>query len=359
MHNPNFSDRAWPVNAWYVAARDVEVGRTLMPRTIAGKELVLFRRTDGKVAILDDACWHRLVPLSKGWLDGDRVVCGYHGLEFDPEGRCRHMPAQKTINPNARVRSYPVIEQDRFVWIWMGEPALADPAKVPDLHWNDNPNWTGDGELLHIGCNYRLIVDNLLDLTHETYVHGNSIGHISIVESPFEVTHSDHGVRVTRWMEGVEAPPFWAQQMEWRFGTRPDKVDRWQIIDFRTPGNFTLDVGVAVAGTGAREGDRSQGVNNVIMDLLTPETETSTHYFWSITRNYALRDLRISTLLRKSNGKVFDEDVHMLEAQQKAISAHPDKVFYDINIDAGAMHARRLIDHAIAREADLAGMEDA
>ena len=125
---------------------------------------------------LEDACWHRLVPLSKGRLDGDEVVCGYHGLVYNAQGRCTFMPSQETINPSACVRAYPVVERHRFIWLWPGDPALADPALVPDMHWNDDPAWAGDGKTIHVKCDYRLVVDNLMDLTHETFVHGSSIG---------------------------------------------------------------------------------------------------------------------------------------------------------------------------------------
>jgi phenylpropionate dioxygenase-like ring-hydroxylating dioxygenase large terminal subunit len=134
-----FSLADWPRNCWYAAAYDVELKRELMPRKIAGHELVMYRRRDGQPVALENACWHRLMPLSKGQIEDDDVACGYHGLVFNPEGRCVFMPSQKTINPAARVRSYPVVERHRFVWVWPGDPALADPDKVPDLHWNDDP----------------------------------------------------------------------------------------------------------------------------------------------------------------------------------------------------------------------------
>ena len=127
----------FPLNAWYAAAYDVEVRHALLPRTVCNQKLVLFRRTDGQVAALEDACWHRLLPLSMGRLEGDELVCGYHGLVYNSQGRCTHMPSQETLNPSACVRSFPVAEKHRFIWIWPGDPALADPALVPDMHWND------------------------------------------------------------------------------------------------------------------------------------------------------------------------------------------------------------------------------
>ena len=134
---------AFPLNAWYAAAYDVEVRHALLPRTICNEKLVLYRRTDGQVAALEDACWHRLMPLSLGRLEGDEVVCGYHGLVYNSQGRCTHMPSQETLNPSACVRSFPVAQKHRFVWIWPGDPAKADPALIPDMHWNDDPAWAG------------------------------------------------------------------------------------------------------------------------------------------------------------------------------------------------------------------------
>lgn len=338
--NPPF-----PMNAWYAAAYDVEVRRELLARTICGKKVVFFRRQDGSAAALADACWHRLLPLSKGRLEGDELVCGYHGLAFDPRGRCTFMPSQETINPSASVRAYPVVERHRFVWIWPGDPALADPAKVPDMHWNDDPAWTGDGKRIPVKCDYRLVVDNLMDLTHETFVHGSSIGNRAVAEAPFDVTHSDRFATVTRWMRDIDPPPFWAGQLG-----KPGTVDRWQIIRFEAPCTVTIDVGVAPAGTGAPEGDRSQGVNGFVLNTITPETETSCHYFWAFTRNYRLAEQRLTHELREGVSRIFREDEVILEAQQQAIDEHPDHEFYNLNIDAGAMWARRLIDRMVAAE---------
>lgn len=335
----------FPLNAWYAAAYDVEVGRALLARTICNQKVVMFRRTDGKPAVLADACWHRLLPLSLGRLEGDEVVCGYHGLVFDSGGQCTHMPSQETINPSACVRSYPVVERHRFVWIWPGDPALADPALVPDMHWNDDPAWAGDGKMIPVKCDYRLVLDNLMDLTHEAFVHGSSIGNRAVAESPFEATHGDRTATVTRWMRDIEPPPFWRAQLG-----KPGHVDRWQIIRFEAPATICIDVGVAPTGTGAPEGDRSQGVNGMVLNTITPETDGTCHYFWAFARNYRLGEQRLTHDLREGVARIFREDESILEAQQRAMDDHPDKVFYNLNIDAGSMWARRLIDKMIQAE---------
>jgi len=335
----------FPLNVWYAAAWDHEVKRDLLPRTICNQKMVFWRRSDGSVAAVEDACWHRLLPLSLGRLDGDDVVCGYHGLAFDGHGRCTRMPSQERLNPSACVRSFPAVQKHRFVWVWPGDPALADPSTVPDLHWNDDPEWAGDGKMIPVKCDYRLVIDNLMDLTHETFVHGSSIGNAAVAETPFVTTHGDRFATVTRWMTDIEPPPFWRGQLG-----KPGNVDRWQIIRFEAPCTIAIDVGVAPAGTGAPDGDRSQGVNGYVLNTITPETDGACLYFWAFARNYRLHDQRLTTELREGVATIFREDELVLEAQQKAIDANPGRPFYNLNIDAGSMWARRLIDRMTARE---------
>ena len=337
--------RPFPLNAWYAACWDADLRRELFPRTICNTRMVFYRRSDGGAVAMADACWHRLLPLSKGRLEGDVVVCGYHGLKFDPNGRCTHMPSQETINPSACVRTFPVVEKHRFVWVWPGDPALADPAKVPDLHWNADPAWAGDGKTIPVKCDYRLVLDNLMDLTHETYVHGSSIGNDAVAETPFDVTHGERTATVTRWMRDIEPPPFWAGQLG-----KPGNVDRWQIIRFEAPCTIAIDVGVAPAGTGAPEGDRSQGVNGFVLNTITPETDKTCHYHWAFVRNYRRDEQRLTTELRDGVSRIFREDELILEAQQQAIDENPGHIFYNLNIDAGSMWARRLIDRMVAAE---------
>lgn len=355
----NTAPSSFPLNAWYAAAYDVEVGRTLLARTVCNQQLVLFRKTDGSVAALEDACWHRLMPLSLGRLEGDEVTCGYHGLVYNAQGRCTHMPSQETLNPSACVRAYPLVEKHRFVWVWPGDPAKADPALVPDMHWNDDPEWAGDGKMIRVQCDYRLVVDNLMDLTHETFVHGSSIGQQAVADAPFVATHGDRTATVTRWMEGIDAPPFWAGQIFQARGYR-GKVDRWQIIRFEAPCTVNIDVGVAEAGTGAippggnqgdaKLSDRSKGVNGYVLNTITPETDGTCLYFWAFARNYLQGEQRLTHQLREGVASIFREDEHVLEAQQRAMDARPDHAFYNLNIDAGSMWARRLIDGLVARE---------
>ncbi|MBN9755810.1 MULTISPECIES: aromatic ring-hydroxylating dioxygenase subunit alpha [unclassified Pseudonocardia] len=344
-----------PSNAWYAAAMGREVDRTPLSRTMGGRPVVLYRTEAGAPVALADACWHRLVPLSLGSLRGDDLVCGYHGIAYDPRGRCTFMPSQETINPSASVTSFPVVERDRLIWVWLGDPALADPGTVPDLHWADDPRWAGDGELLAMECDYRLILDNLMDLTHESFIHGSSIGNAAVAETPFTVSHTDDSVTVTRWMLGITPPPAWAEEMRLRFPDYDGPVDRWQVIRWQAPSTITIDVGVAKAGSGAPDGNYDQGVRGYVLNTVTPETDRTAHYFWFRMRNHALDDVVLTRAHRAAVHRIFGEDEVMLNAQQVAVDAHPGYDFYNLNIDAGSMWVRRMIGRLVEAEAELVG----
>jgi phenylpropionate dioxygenase-like ring-hydroxylating dioxygenase large terminal subunit len=343
-----------PLDVWYVAAWDHEVNRTPLARTIADRPLALYRTEGGTAVALADACWHRLAPLSMGTLVGrDGIRCPYHGMLYNSAGRCISMPAQETINPSATVASFPVVERYRYVWVWLGDPTKADPSLVPDMHQMDDPAWAGDGLTIRVDCNYQLVLDNLMDLTHEEFVHSSSIGQDELSGSEFVVSHDERTVTVERWMLGIDPPPFWLSIMRHKFPHFEGKVDRWQIIHFESPSTICIDVGVAMAGTGAPEGDRSQGVNGYVMNTISPVTDRSCVYFWAFMRNFRLESQVITTQLRDGVAGVFSEDERMLVAQQAAIDANPDYEFYGLNIDAGGMWVRRLIERQLAAEGRL------
>src|SRR5688572_26583055 len=220
-------------NFWYVAAWAHEVGEQPLARTFLNEAVILFRKQDGTPVALEDRCCHRHVPLSRGTRIGDTIQCWYHGLVFDASGRCIRVPGQDRVPPAARVKAYPVAERHRWVWIWMGDPALADPALIPDFRWLDHPEWGCKGTTYRVRCHYQLIIDNLLDLTHLAFVHATTIGNPAVVEAAEVHARRGHGdVTVTRWMLDNPPPPTYAKMMNGYSGN----VDRWQIIHFQPPG---------------------------------------------------------------------------------------------------------------------------
>jgi len=333
-------------NYWYVAAWDREVVRKkLMRRTLLGEPVVLFRREDGTPAALEDRCCHRHAPLSAGKLLGDNIECPYHGFTYDPTGQCIRIPGQSAIPPAARVRSYPVVARNRWIWIWMGDPALADPSKIEDFHWLDDPAWAADGELLHLEGNYVLLVENLLDLSHLTFIHPTTLGTDAIAETPMKHERNGSRVKVTRWIMDRPPPPFFQ-----RAGGLVDNIDRWQIIEFAPPAFVKLDVGGAIAGTGAIDGNRSKGITMRNMNAITPETETTTHYFWAQAHNFRTNDPTITRLLVDQVHTAFNEDLAIIKLQQQNILTRPDAPRIDMNHDAGGVQARRIIDQLLAEE---------
>jgi vanillate O-demethylase monooxygenase subunit len=163
-------------NHWYIAAESGEVGRSPLGRVLLNEPVVLYRRENGAAVALEDRCCHRRAPLHKGRIEGDAIRCGYHGFLYDSGGACIQIPGLSQMPPGAKVRSYPVVERNRWVWIWPGDPALADPARIPGLPERDNPAWVTTSAYLPVKADYLLLVDNLLDLSHLAFIHASSIG---------------------------------------------------------------------------------------------------------------------------------------------------------------------------------------
>lgn len=345
------SSQSFVLNAWYAIGWETDIGSALKPLTICGIPMVAYRRFDRKVAVLQDSCWHRGLPLSLGRLIEDEVECAYHGLKFTSEGTCTFVPGQKVVPASACVRAFPAIEKHRLVWVWPGRSELADPELVPDLHWADDPEWSCEGNSLEIACDYRLLLDNLMDLTHETYVHGSSIGHRAILDAPFEVTQHGGGVTLSRWMSDVAAPPFLAMQLRLAHGlAEVTQVDRWQIIHFEAPSTVEIDVGVAPVGTGAREGARSAGVSGRVLNVITPKTPSSCYYHFGFARSFRLDSRDLDAEIKNAITRIFNEDKIILEAQQKALDTNPDLRLRNLAIDRAAVSVRRLIDLQLEKE---------
>ncbi|MDB5570100.1 MAG: hypothetical protein JWN93_1283 [Hyphomicrobiales bacterium] len=339
-------------NAWYVAAWDREVTREPMARTYLNQPVTLFRREDGTPVALEDRCCHRHYPLSQSKVEGNNIRCGYHGLLFDAAGVCIEIPGQDRIPHDARVRSYPTVEKYGWVWIWMGDPALADVAKLPNWWWCEHKDWAfTKPDMLYIPCNYQLVTDNLLDVTHLAYVHATSIGTAAITEFPIAVDRSDEHVRMTRWVIDRPAPPMYQT-----FGQFPGTADRGQIVEFRPPA-FTVNFAqVADHGTGAPEGQQgTRRIDLMALSAPTPETETTTHYFFGFVRNFGLEDPKLEQMMAVNFVNVFKEDVGVLTAQQMRMDSMPDAPQIDIRVDIPPNAARRIVNQLRAAERQTPG----
>ncbi len=339
----------FPKNTWYVACTPDEIDEKPLGRKICGESIVFYRGAQGQVAALDDFCPHRGAPLSLGTVTEGKLVCGYHGLEMGCDGKTIAMPGQR-VRGFPAIRSYPVVERHGFVWVWTGDAALADESKIKHLEWHDNPEWAYGGGLFHIACDYRLMIDNLMDLTHETYVHSTSIGQKEIDEVPCKTTVEGEQVITSRFMENISAPPFWKMALRGNNLADDVPVDRWQICRFTPPSNVMIEVGVAHAGKGGYDAPPEHKAYSVVVDFITPETETSIHYFWGMARKFNPKDKALTASIREGQGKIFSEDLEMLELQQRNLLAHPTRSLLMLNIDAGGVQSRKILDRLIAGE---------
>ena len=307
-------------NAWYVAAWDHEVTRSMQRRIILDEPVLLFRRDDGVAVALEDRCCHRQAPLSMGKLVGNVVHCPYHGLQFDSSGKCVKVPSQDMVPASARVRAYPIVEKNHWLWIWMGEPAKADPKLIEDFHWLDDPGWRYGGNYLHVESNYLLLVENLLDTTHLPFLHPTTLGTDSFARSEFDVKREGDRIRVERYLMNDLPAPFHKQM-----GGFPDgmKVDRWQVTHYGPPCFVKLDIGSAPVGTPVRQGERSRGVNMWNLNAITPESEKTSHYFFAQAYNFRLDEAWISDMLARQITDIFQDDLAMVRAQQKNMDLGP------------------------------------
>ena len=339
-------------NAWYVACSVAEL-EALAPkplaRTICNQKMALFKGRDGVPVVLEDFCPHRGAPLSLGKVCEGKLVCGYHGLEIGHQGKPLRMPGQRVTGFPA-VQAYAAVERYGFVWVWPGDQAFADVALLPYFDFLEDPSWAYGGGMYHVNADYRLMIDNLMDLTHETYVHANSIGQPEIDETPSTTHIEGDQVILQRHMKGIKAPPFWQMAMT-AHGLDPHAtVDRWQICRFTPPSHIMINVGVALEGHGGFDAPSEFKASSVVVDFLTPETDRSHWYHWGMARQFKPRDTALTQKIREGQGKIFSEDLEILELQQANLNRWPDRKLLKLNIDSGGVQSRRVISKYLAQE---------
>ena len=336
-------------NQWYVAAYATELGRNLLARTILGEPIVLFRANSGRPVALADRCVHRHYPLSQSQLVENTIVCGYHGFTYGTDGRCVAVPGQQRIPRTARVTCYPVAELDSFVWVWIGDPDRADATLIPRAPWLADGRYTTVAGMEPLAARYGLLVDNLLDLSHETYLHGGYIGTPEVADTPIttEVDEERGIIRVSRRMADAACPPFYAQSTG-----ITGRIVRWQDIEYHPPCLYLLHSRVAPAGVlPSPDGTDPDGFHVEVVYAITPSTGTSTYDFWAVARDFALGDEAVSTFLHDSNRTVVLQDVAALNTLEQVVAAEPPGLQeLSINIDTGGLAARRMLARMAAGE---------
>lgn len=327
-------------NAWYIVARLQDIDRELKRRVILNEPVLLYRTEQGEPVAIQDRCPHRFAPLSRGTLFGDVVECKYHGLRFDQTGACVLNPQGDVIAPNSQVRSYPIEERHGLVWIWMGDPALARNRKIPDLSYGEGPTVRTVHGYMRADYRYDILVDNLLDLSHADYLHVGSFmgGVCGRSETTVREENDEVTIVFTQW--DAPAPP-----------SRPDLgkiVDHSFRIHWRPGQVISFEYRGVPAG-----GDLSTSPVFRFAHIPTPETEGSTHYFMSITRDFALDDAEMDArMLSDMMGVIEREDSPMLEAVDAQMAGKDLMEMRPVILpaDKGALHVRRVMKRLIDQE---------
>jgi phenylpropionate dioxygenase-like ring-hydroxylating dioxygenase large terminal subunit len=331
-------------NCWYVAAWSHEVGDDkLFARTILGEPVLLYRLADGNPVALADRCCHRHAPLSIGRKEGDCVRCMYHGLKYDKHGRCVEIPGQSAIPSSLQLKRYPVAERGRWIFLWMGEPNMADPSLLPDVSALQHPDWRMKPGYMHYQANYLVISDNLLDFSHLSYVHENTLGGTpAIAETRPTFENLPRGVKVTRRVENTVPAPYHVQ-----YGKFTGTVDRYWIYEYLVPGILLMDSGATSSNDG---NDGATSLKFRSCQALTPESEKTTHYFFMQAHAFSLEDEAVTESLYQSVVLAFNEDRRMIEAQQRMIDLGAADDMVILPFDRGLIQFRRAIEKLITME---------
>jgi len=303
-----FADHSTPLvmNCWYVAGLSNEISRDIISRRLLGTDVALYRTLKGEAVAVRNRCPHRSFPLAKGRLDGDTLICGYHGMQFDPSGRCTHMPSMPITPANAAVRSFPLVEKAPLVWIWMGDADLADESLIPDTHWLGDPQWKSVSGAFHMQSDYVAMHENLLDQTHFPFLHPGAIGTPEFARSTLEVRQEGDVIIIDRELKDSPPPGVYAMPT----GLTGKLVHRYSEARFASPALHTAFAKIVdpTPPPGAQAEFRFN-----ITHVFTPETNGSIHYWWFNSRNFKLDDAASDDFLHAASAKAYLEDVDALQ----------------------------------------------
>lgn len=332
-------------NAWYVAGMAADCSSKPLARTFLNEKVVLFRTTDGTAVALEDRCCHRLAPLSLGDVEDAGIRCRYHGMVFNASGACVEIPGQDQIPPGMCVRRFPLVERHGLLWIWMGDPARANPDDIVDVHWNGAPGWPTASGYIHYQANYQLIADNLLDFTHLTFVHRTTLANNAFPNARPEIKPFERGIRLNRVIRDCEPSPLHGMA-----GKFTGKVDFWNRQVWWLPSIFENWAGTAPLGEGEPH-ERAGALHLRHFSLLTPETEQTTHYFWVQPCQFPHDDTSMIEKVGQGIATAFAEDRWVIEAQQQVINSQADAKMRSVRNDAALGRVRYMIDRLLEQEA--------
>lgn len=324
---------------WYVAAFSNELKGELLARTLLGKRVVLYRTADGEAVALADRCAHRAFPLSRGRLEGNTLVCGYHGFRYDTRGDCVEVPSAPACPKNIGVERYALVERGPLVWIWMGDAARADESLLREQAWLGDAAWASSQGYFDLRSNYVSMHENLLDLTHLSFLHENTIGTPDYARAPFRTETRDGYFALHRDVVPTTLPPVWARPTGLEGCTSAARI---VTSEFKSPAFH--QVNVSFYDSALAEGERR--VSRIkTAHLLTPQTHSSAHYFIVHGRDFAQDDEAITHFMHDNLFAAFQEDVEGLAAlEQVWHDTAPDEMFeMSVAADGPSVAMRRYL----------------
>lgn len=339
-------------NCWYVAAWTEELSADFLTCTIINEPIVIYRKSDNSLVALEDRCAHRMSPLSLGKREGDDIRCMYHGLVFSPSGNCIEIPGQDKIPARLCVKSYPVVERHSWIWVWMGDPELADEDLIPPAHGGGNNEWFLTHNHLDYETNYMLICDNLTDFSHLGYVHTQSFGSDEQwAQKAPTITQLDRGIRMSRWLTSVPPIPPLGE------ASKHEAVDHWASYDFLVPGVLIFYNALYPVGTAAKANNEppTEALGTPLythysIQAVTPKTDKTTRYLYSWGPSKRLGTEEESEIMRKILLQAFLEDQVIIEAQHKVIELDPTRTPVSIIADKGVIMFQRTVERLIQEE---------
>lgn len=335
--------RNYPYNCWWVAAFSDEVSREMLGRWLLDTPVLLYRTEDGTPIALENRCPHRGAPLTLGCLKGDSVQCGYHGFRFGPDGACIEVPSMKNPPAAASVRSFPIIEQSPFIWIYLGDPEKrSEVPPPPPLEWTNDAQFALVAGRMEIAANYMLLKENVLDLTHFGYVHAASFKITDWVNPPTFSSDADTA-SYRQTFTASPLPPLFADALGVPAGS---PFDRDNYGSFLSPA-------LQVAAVDFKEPTDDKVVGRFrISHATTPIDGTSMHYFWLLGRDHGTSPDQLAELERMT--KIgFAEDETMIEAIQAAASRDPRGAAapeISVKMDTAGIQARRIVQRWMEKE---------
>jgi vanillate O-demethylase monooxygenase subunit len=332
-----------PKNGWYVAAFAKDIGEALLSRWILNHPVVLYRKSDGTAVAVEGRCPHRHFPLGQGRRVGDAIQCGYHGITFDSTGKCTFMPSQTTIPGVYSIRTYPLVERGLWAWIWPGDPRRADESLIPTL---EEIGYNIAGQTPHafftmdIPGRYQLLNDNLLDLSHISYLHAKTIGTPAEAAAREERDVNERRISSRRNMSNVDMTPVLQEITTYRGPT-----DRVIGMDFFFPG-FHAGIGEHRIAEGRPRGGELLSAGRV-WHAITPATRNTSTYFFAMSLTSMQRLEQTTQSLRK----LLDEDILATVEIEKILTTMdqlPPELI--LRSDATAVIGRRILQSMIDRE---------